>query len=38
MEEFFVIRLEFYHKRKDYLLSKLERELSVLSNKCRFIM
>ncbi len=27
MEEFYYIRLAFYQKRKDYLMSKLVREL-----------
>jgi len=37
MEEFFEIRLMYYQKRKDYLMSKLERELEILSTKERFI-
>lgn len=35
--DFFDIRLEFYSKRKDYLIKKLERELSILKSKVRFI-
>ena len=31
------IRLQFYHKRKAYLLDKLGRELLIISNKARFI-
>lgn len=27
LEEFYLIRLEFYHKRKEYLISKLDREV-----------
>jgi len=38
MEEFFEIRLIYYQKRKDYLMSRLERELEILSNKERFII
>lgn len=38
MEEFYEIRLSFYEKRKDYLISKLVRELEILSNKERFII
>lgn len=36
--EYFVnFRLKFYQKRKDYLINKLETEMSVLSNKAKFI-
>lgn len=38
MEEFYEIRLRFYEKRKDYLVSKLVREMEILSNKERFII
>lgn len=38
MEEFFVVRLEFYQKRKDYLMSKLARDVAILTNKERFII
>ncbi len=38
MEEFFQIRLHYYQKRKDYLISRLERDLQILSNKERFIL
>ena len=34
---FVKIRLQFYHKRKAYLLDKLGRELLIISNKARFI-
>ncbi len=37
MEEFYDIRLEFYQKRKDYLLEKLMRECIVLENKVKFV-
>jgi DNA topoisomerase-2 len=30
-------RLGFYQKRKDYLISQLEKELKILSNRARFI-
>ena len=33
MEEFYEIRLHYYQKRKDYLISRLERDLLILSNK-----
>jgi len=36
--EYFVnFRLTYYHKRKEYLLEKLNRELKILSNRGRFI-
>lgn len=36
--EYFVnFRLNFYQKRKDYILDKLNRELKILSNRGRFI-
>ena len=38
MEEFFNIRLEFYNKRKEYLMSRLIREVKILSMKERFII
>lgn len=38
IDEFYEIRMIYYQKRKDYLLSKLERELDILSNKERFIL
>ena len=34
---FVKFRLQFYQKRKDYIISTLERELTVLSNRARFI-
>jgi DNA topoisomerase-2 len=38
LEEFYNIRLTYYEKRKDYLISKLMRELEILMNKKRFIL
>ena len=38
MEEYFEFRLQFYQKRKDYLVSKLLRELEILENKKRFVL
>jgi len=38
LNEFYGIRLEYYQKRKDYLMSKLERDMAVLTNKERFIL
>lgn len=36
--EYFVnFRLKYYHDRKELILSKLKRELNILSNKGRFI-
>jgi DNA topoisomerase-2 len=37
MEDFYNIRLEYYQKRKDYLLQKLLRECIVLENKVKFV-
>ncbi len=38
MDEFFNVRLEYYQKRKDYLVSKLVRDCAILTNKERFII
>lgn len=37
LQEFYVIRLKFYHKRKDYLEGMLEAEAKKLSHQARFI-
>lgn len=37
IQYFVEFRLKYYVKRKEYLISKLEQELVVLSNKARFI-
>jgi DNA topoisomerase-2 len=37
MEDFYNIRLEYYQRRKDYLLQKLLRECIVLENKVKFV-
>lgn len=37
MDDFYRIRLQFYIKRKDYLLNKLTNEWEKLDNKVRFI-
>lgn len=37
MEEFYEVRIHFYQLRKDYMLSKLDREVMLLDNKVRFI-
>lgn len=34
---FMTFRLDFYKKRKDYMISTIERELQILSNRVRFI-
>lgn len=34
---FVAFRLSFYHKRKEYLLSKMKHDLKILSNRGRFI-
>lgn len=38
MEEFYEVRLNAYNRRKDFLVSKISRELEILSNKKRFIL
>nr|AAS90120.1 DNA topoisomerase type 2 [Tetrahymena thermophila] len=38
MEEFYEVRLNAYKRRKEYLVSKIERDLEILSNKKRFIL
>nr|CAG4718231.1 unnamed protein product [Naegleria fowleri] len=38
LKQFYPIRLKYYHKRKDYMLEKLRKELDMLSNKVRFIL
>lgn len=37
LEEYFQVRLDFYGLRKLYQLSRIEREISTLENKMRFI-
>lgn len=37
MEEFYNVRLRFYEKRKQHLLSEMQKELDRLSNQSRFI-
>jgi len=37
MEEFYHIRLDFYSKRKVYLLAEMTRELDRLTNQARFV-
>ncbi len=38
LAEFYDLRLEYYHKRKDYILSKFERDICYLENKQKFIL
>jgi len=38
MEEYFIVRLELYRKRKEYLLNNLKYELEKISNKVKFIL
>ncbi|UYV70510.1 TOP2B [Cordylochernes scorpioides] len=38
LREFYEVRLEFYKKRKDYLIGMLEAESCKLSNQARFIL
>ena len=37
LKEFYHIRLEYYQKRKDHLLSKYQKELDIIKEKIRFI-
>ena len=37
LETFYNLRLEYYHLRKDYMISLLKKEVDTLSNKARFI-
>lgn len=37
VEEFTEVRLDFYQKRKDYVLKQLERDRKILFNKMKFI-
>ena len=37
LEEFYIVRLEFYKKRKDLLIAKLVKELEILKAKVKFI-
>jgi len=37
LEDFAQLRLEYYHKRKEYLLGRLRQQLEILSEKVRFI-
>ena len=37
IQDYYGVRLSFYQKRKDYLISEYERELLLLSNRARFI-
>jgi DNA topoisomerase-2 len=38
VQHFVQVRLEWYQKRKDYLIAKTEKHLSLVSNKARFIL
>ena len=37
LDTFYKLRLEYYHIRKDYMISVLKKEVATLSNKARFI-
>ena len=37
LETFYDLRLQYYHLRKDYMISVLKKEVATLSNKARFI-
>jgi len=38
LDEFYYARKKIYQKRKEYLISKIRRELSILENKKKFIL
>jgi DNA topoisomerase-2 len=38
IEEYYVVRLEMYQTRKNYLIAKMENELLLLSNRARYII
>jgi DNA topoisomerase-2 len=38
LEEFYGLRIGYYERRKNYLLSTLKRDLEILDNKVRFIL
>jgi len=38
IDDFYNVRLDFYKKRKRYMLSKLEEEIMIITNKAKFIM
>lgn len=38
LDEFYIIRLEYYEKRKKFIIKTIEDELIILQNKIRFIM
>ena len=38
LDEFFTLRISLYDKRKKYMISRLKRDLEILSNKARFIL
>ena len=38
MDEFYDLRLEYYDKRKQYLISKIYRDVEILKNKVEFIL
>jgi DNA topoisomerase-2 len=38
LEEFYELRLAYYQKRKNFLLSSMKRDLEILDNKVRFIL
>merc|ERR1712165_282541 len=38
MKRFYVLRLHFYHKRKEFLVDKLTKELNMINNRVRFIL
>lgn len=37
INEYYIVRLDYYKKRKEYIIDKITKELIILSNKARFI-
>jgi DNA topoisomerase-2 len=37
IDRYFPVRLKYYQKRKDHMIASIEKELSLLSNKARYI-
>jgi DNA topoisomerase-2 len=37
IDDYFIVRLDLYQKRKDYMIAEIEKELVLLSNKTKFI-
>ena len=38
LEEYYYVRMEYYDRRKNYIISRLQKDLDLLSNKVKFIL